>query len=95
MSKNLTDLAVDKPRVVIVMSMLVMAVALFAAMRIPVQRTPAIHTAIVMVAVPYPGAQPTEVEDRVTRKIEEALQRLNNVDFISSTSMREWPLPKT
>ena len=88
MSKNLTDIAVDKPRVVIVMALLVLAVAGFAAMRIPVQRTPAIHTAIVMVAVPYPGAQPTEVEDRVTRKIEEALQRLNNVDFISSTSMR-------
>ena len=59
MSKNLTDIAVDKPRVVIVMALLVLAVAGFAAMRIPVQRTPAIHTAIVMVAVPYPGAQPT------------------------------------
>ena len=86
--KNLTDQAVDHPRVVIVLTMLVIALAGFAGMRIPVQRTPAIHTAIVMVAVPYPGAQPTEVEERVTRKIEEALQRLNNVDFITSTSMR-------
>lgn len=88
MAKNLTDQAVDRPRVVIVLTLLMLAVAGFAAMRIPVQRTPAIHTAIVMVAVPYPGAQPTEVEDRVTRKIEEALQRLNNVDFVASTSMR-------
>ena len=53
-----------------------------------VQRNPAINTAVVLVAVPYPGAKPTEVEEQITRKIEDALQRLDKVDFIASTSMR-------
>lgn len=85
---KLSDQAVDHPRVVLALTALVMMVAFMAAMLIPVQRTPAIHTAIVMVAVPYPGAQPIEVEEQITRKIERALERLNNVDFIVSTSMR-------
>lgn len=80
--------AIDRPRVVIVGVLMVIAMSLLAAWYIPVQRTPAINTAVVLVTVPYPGAQPGEVEDEITRKIEDALKRLNNVDFIASTSMR-------
>ncbi|MFO0900220.1 MAG: efflux RND transporter permease subunit, partial [Pirellulales bacterium] len=85
---KLSDNAVDHPRSVLVLTVLLLILAGVAAREIPVQRTPAIHTAIVMVAVPYPGAQPTEVEDQITRRIEDALQRLDRVDFIVSTSMR-------
>ena len=80
--------AIDRPRVVIVGVLMIIAVALLAAMYIPVQRTPAINTAVILVMVPYPGAQPTEVEDEITRKIEDALKGLNKVDFVASTSMR-------
>ena len=62
--------------------------AMFAAINIPVQRTPAITKAVILVAVPFPGALPTETESQITREIEDALQRLNDVDFIASTSMR-------
>ncbi len=85
---KLSDQAIDRPRVVMVLTVLALLLALMVARLIAVQRTPAINTAIVMVAVPYPGAQPIEVEDEITRKIEEALKRLSNVDFIASTSMR-------
>jgi len=80
--------AIDRPRVVLVGVVLVVVLAVFSGWNIPVQRTPAINTAVVLVAVAYPGAQPREVEEQITRKIEEALQRLNNVDYLSSTSMR-------
>ena len=85
---NLSSAAIDKPRVVYVVAILVIIVSIFAAMSISVQRTPAIHKAIILVAVPHPGAQPTEVEEQITRKIEEKLQKLNNVDFVASSSMR-------
>ncbi len=80
--------AIDRPRVVLVGVLLVVAATVMSAINIPVQRTPAINTAVILVQVVYPGAQPNEVEEKITRKIEEALQRLNDVDFISSTSMR-------
>lgn len=80
--------AIDRPRLVLVATVLLVAMALIAAIDIPVQRTPAISKAVVLIAVPHPGAQPTTVEEEITRKIEDALQSLNDVDFISSTSMR-------
>lgn len=80
--------AIDRPRLVIVSVLMVIAASAIAALYIPVQRTPAITKAVVIVIIPYPGAQPTEVEEDVTRKIEEALQGLDNVDYIDSSSMR-------
>lgn len=86
--KQASDLAIDHPRIVLISVILILITTLVAATQISVQRTPAISTAIVMVAVPFPGSLPTDAESQITRKIEDALQRLNNVDFIASTSMR-------
>ncbi|MCA9270651.1 MAG: efflux RND transporter permease subunit, partial [Planctomycetales bacterium] len=80
--------AIDHPRIVLIGSLLILACAALALYNLPVQRTPAITKAVVLVAVPYPGAQPGEVEEEITRKIEKKLQGLQNVDFIASTSMR-------
>ena len=80
--------AIDRPRIVMIGCVLVFVISLWAALMIPIQRAPAISTPVVLVTVPFPGAEPNEVEQQVTRKIEEKLQRLDNVDFIASTSMR-------
>lgn len=85
---KLSDQAIDHPRIVIVFTLLVLLLAFTAAVMIPVQRAPAIHTAFVTVAIPYPGAEPTEVEDQITRKVERALQQLDRVDFVVSSSQR-------
>ena len=85
---NISNHAIDRPRAVFMCGLLVLICAILAGMQIPVQRTPAITKAVVLVAVPYPGAQPEEVEEEITRKIEQRLQSLGDVDFISSTSMR-------
>ena len=85
---KISNAAIDRPRVVLVITAMVIFAAIFAVMNIAVQRTPGITKAVVIVAVPYPGANPTEVEEQIVRKIEEALQTLDKVDFIASTSMR-------
>lgn len=85
---KLLHYAVDSPRLVLVVALVVFVGAIFAALEIPVQRTPAIHTAVVVVAVPYPGAKPDEVEDQITRKLEERLQRLDRVDWMQSSAER-------
>lgn len=85
---KISDRAIEHPRIVLVGTFVILLAAAAALISIPVQRTPAISKAVILVAVPYPGAQPTEVEEQITRKIEEKLQKLNRVDFITSTSMR-------
>ena len=88
MLRQLTDSAIDHPRVVIVLSLLTIGMAIFAAFLTPVQRSPAITKAVVLVAIPYPDAQPTEAENEIARKVEDALGELQNVDFLVSTSLR-------
>ncbi|TWU20895.1 efflux RND transporter permease subunit [Bythopirellula polymerisocia] len=85
---KLSAKAVDHPRFVLVATVMVLLLALFAAFLIPVQRTPAISKAVVLVAIPYPDSQPNESENEIARKVEEALTELQSVDFIASTSLR-------
>jgi len=85
---KLSSQAIDHPRIVLITTILVLLMAVYAAAYIPVQRTPAISKAVVLVAVPYPDAQPSEAENEIARKIEETLTELQSVDFIASTSLR-------
>lgn len=85
---KLSEGAVEHPRIVLIGTILVLLLALYAAVFTPVQRTPAITKAVVLVAVPYPDSQPAEAENEIARKIEDALNELQSVDFIASTNMR-------
>ncbi len=85
---ELSRQAIDRPRVVFVATLLLLTVAVLAGMNTPVQRTPAITKAVVLVAIPYPDSEPTQSENNITRKVEKALGELKNVDFIASTSLR-------
>ena len=48
---KITELAIDHPRPVVVATFLVLVMAVFAALSIPVQRTPAITKAVVLVII--------------------------------------------
>ena len=47
---------------------------------------PTIQPGIVTVTVPYPGATPAEVEEGVTRRVEEAVLGIDGVKRVSSTA---------
>ncbi|MCA9231842.1 MAG: efflux RND transporter permease subunit [Planctomycetales bacterium] len=85
---KISSQAIDHPRIVLIAMIMVLLLALYSATFIPVQRTPAITKAVVLVAIPYPDAQPSESENEIARKVEETLTELQSVDFIASTSMR-------
>lgn len=61
----------------------------FAVGRIPVERYPEINFGKVVISAFYPGASPQDVESLVTVKIEEALEGLEQVELIRSSSVRE------
>jgi multidrug efflux pump subunit AcrB len=68
---------------------LCMVVGVFATFDLPVERYPNVHMGKVLVSAYLPGAAPEEVEALVTRKIEDALDGLENVEYISSRSYRQ------
>ncbi|QDS99031.1 efflux RND transporter permease subunit [Adhaeretor mobilis] len=85
---KLSSQAIDHPRVVLVLTLLTMLLAFYSATFTPVQNNPAITKAVVLVAIPYPDALPSESENEIARKVEDVLGELQSVDFIASTSMR-------
>lgn len=66
-----------------------MAVGLFVLFAIPVERYPNVHMGKVEITTILPGASPEEIETLITREIEDALDDLENVEFIQSSSYRE------
>ncbi len=61
----------------------------YATLQIPTDRYPSVNFGEVVISTYFPGASPTEVETLVTRKIEEALESVDNIDWIKATSFRE------
>ncbi|MBI9111185.1 efflux RND transporter permease subunit [Maridesulfovibrio ferrireducens] len=68
---------------------LLMVVGLFCAYDLPVERYPNVHMGKVVITGFLPGASPADVEALVTKKIEDALDDLENVEYIRSRSFRE------
>jgi len=68
---------------------LLMVIGAWAMLRSPVERYPNIHFGKVMIDTYYPGASPQDVEAVVTTRIEDALDDLDNVEYIRSKSYRE------
>lgn len=56
------------------------------AMRLPTQVFPTISPGTVTVTVPFPGATPAEVEEGITRRVEEAVLGIDGVKRVNSTA---------
>ena len=82
----ISDFAIKRPIVTVVIMVALVIFGLFAAFRTDVDELPDIQQPIVFVAVPYPGASPDQVEREVVDRMEEAFQGLNGIDQITSTS---------
>ena len=61
----------------------------FAFLELPAERYPNVHFGEVTVSTLYPGASPEEVETLVTRKIEDALESIEDLEWITATSYRQ------
>src|SRR5665213_52056 len=82
----ISDFAIKRPIVTVVIMVALVIFGLFAAFNTDVDELPDIQQPIVFVAVPYPGASPDQVEREVVDRMEEAFQGLNGIDQITSTS---------
>jgi HAE1 family hydrophobic/amphiphilic exporter-1 len=68
---------------------IMIAAGAFSVMELPIDRYPEVNFGKVLINTVYPGASPIDVEALVTTKLEDALDGLEHVEFIRSTSTRE------
>jgi multidrug efflux pump subunit AcrB len=67
-------------------------VGIMATFMTPREEEPQISVPLVDIYIPYPGATPAEVEERVAKPFERALTEIRGVDYVYSTSMPDFAL---
>ncbi|MEM7120887.1 MAG: efflux RND transporter permease subunit [Pseudomonadota bacterium] len=82
----LSDLAVTRPVMASVFSLLLIVFGLFAFDRLPLREYPDIDLPIVSINTSYPGAAANVVETRITKPIEDRIAGVEGVESISSIS---------
>ncbi len=85
MSFHLSEWSIKRPIPTIVMFLVLAIVGISSFLSLGIDATPNIDIPAVIVNVTQPGAGPEELETQVTKKVEDALAGLENIDEIVST----------
>lgn len=86
---NITKFSIQRPVGISMIVMLFVVLGIFSFYRIGVELLPAVNTPYVTVSVRYPGASAEQVEQDVTKPLEDALSSVANVKKISSFTRQE------
>ncbi len=84
---TISDFAIKRPIVTVVVMLALVIFGIFALFQLDVDEFPDLSNPIVFVSVPYPGASPSQVEQEVVERMEEAFSGLSGIDEIRSTSL--------
>src|SRR4051794_27541934 len=84
---TISDFAIKRPIVTVVVMLALVIFGIFALVSLDVDEFPDLTNPIVFVSVPYPGASPSQVEQEVVERMEEAFGSLSGIDEIRSTSL--------
>lgn len=83
---SITEISIKRPALVIVVFTVLSILGLMSYKQLTYNLLPKFEAPVVSVVTLYPGAAAGEVETSVTKKIEDALSSLENLDRIQSTS---------
>lgn len=87
---TITELAVKRPSLVVVLFSVLVFFGIYGYTQLKYELLPDISSPVITVATPYPGASPSEVETSVTRKVEDALSSLENMEKLQAISMESF-----
>jgi hydrophobe/amphiphile efflux-1 (HAE1) family protein len=83
---NITELSIKRPSLIVVIFAVLTFLGLVSFMALNYELLPKFSQPVLVVITPYPGASPREVENLVTKNIEDAVSSLEQIDNIQSTS---------
>lgn len=89
---KIAKISITRPTAVIICCVALVLYGIYSLMNINQELMPAISTETISVSTTYPGAGVQDVENSVTKKIEEAVSSLEGIDNIMSTSMESFSL---
>lgn len=84
---SLTEIAIKRPSLIIVLFSVLTLIGFIGYKNLSYELMPDFNQPVVVIKTAYPGAEPTEVESSVSRKIEDALSNLEGVDYLVTKSL--------
>ncbi len=69
-----------------IITFIVLAAGIYSSMTMKMEQMPSIKIPFLMVTTPYIGATPEQVEEKISIPVETAVQNLNGVELVTSTS---------
>ncbi len=84
---KITEISIKRPSLIIVLFIILTLGGIFSYTQLGYELVPKFEVNVITVQTVYPGASPTEVENTVTKKIEDAVSSLENIKKLESTSM--------
>ena len=83
---SITEISIKRPSLILVIFIVLTVVGLFSLTKLSYELIPKFSAPFVIVSTVYPGASPSEVENSVTRVIEDAVSSMENIISLRSTS---------
>ncbi|MEQ8903822.1 efflux RND transporter permease subunit [Ekhidna sp.] len=87
---GLTTLSLRNRTTVYVLTAIVIMAGLYSYTSLPKESFPEIRQPVVYVGTPYPGNSPLDMENLITRPIENELNSISEADVIKSTSVQDY-----
>lgn len=76
-------------KLTVLLMIVFMVIGVYSSFLIPREEEPQIDVPMADIFVGYPGANPTEVESRITKPLEKIISNIKGVEYVYSTSMNE------
>ena len=76
-------------KLTVLLMVVFMVIGVYSSFLIPREEEPQIDVPMADIFVGYPGANPTEVESRITKPLEKIISNIKGVEYVYSTSMNE------
>ncbi len=76
-------------KLTVLLMIVFMVIGAYSSFLIPREEEPQIDVPMADIFVGYPGADPTEVESRITKPLEKIISNIKGVEYVYSTSMNE------
>lgn len=83
---KIAEISIKRPSLVIVLFTILILGGIFSYSQLGYELIPKFETNVITVSTVYPGASPSEIENTVTKKIEDAIASLENIKKIDSKS---------
>ena len=89
---KIAEISIKRPSLVIVLFTILLLGGLFSYRQLGYELIPKFEENVITVSTVYPGASPGEVENTVTKKIEDAISSMENIKKIDSKSYESFRL---